>query len=74
MDAVFNKWWLHALMKPSENGLLSNCSPESNFTIQLAQAVKVLKAIFYDKPISESTFSPIEKEFIIEQQYFLHIL
>lgn len=53
MDILFTKWWMHGLLKPLECGLLKNCAPELGFIKDLKEVVKILKVIFYDKPVSD---------------------
>ena len=54
-DILFNKWWTRALMKPAENGLLTNCEPEVSFVRVLKEAIRVLKLVFSNKTISSYT-------------------
>lgn len=71
MDILFNKWWLLAFMKPSENGLLRNCANENSFILQLKPVVKVLKAVLYDKSIDGvSTESTLISSFVTSKKYF----
>ena len=53
MDLLFQKWWLHALMKPEENGLLKSCAIEHVFIMQLMPVLKVLKNVLYGKLLDD---------------------
>jgi len=69
MDILFTKWWMHGLLKPLECGLLKNCAPEFGFVKDLKEVVKILKVIFYDKPITDLSIDiPGLEEFIIKKK------
>eukprot|EP01022_Parablepharisma_sp_SALTPOND_P033601 TRINITY_DN89110_c0_g1_i1.p1 TRINITY_DN89110_c0_g1~~TRINITY_DN89110_c0_g1_i1.p1 ORF type:complete len:1013 (-),score=106.12 TRINITY_DN89110_c0_g1_i1:723-3668(-) len=47
MDFIFHKWWLTALMKPQENGLVEICTTDSCFSKKVVYILKILRAVFY---------------------------
>ena len=75
MDVLFTKWWMHGLLRPLECGLLRNCASEREFMIDMKEVVKILKVVFYDKPVSDLiSFTPAISQFVISSQYFLNDL
>ena len=49
MEILFDRWWMRALTRPTENGLLKNCGSEIVFVKELMEVFKVLKLIFLDR-------------------------
>jgi len=69
MDILFTKWWMHALLKPLECGLLKSCAPEQGFMTDLKQVVKVLKVILYNKSVPDLNINiPGLEVFITEKK------
>jgi len=68
-EILLDKWWITALMKPGECGLLKSCIEEELFINDLKEVMKVLKLVFSNKCIADVEFpSKAIKEFVIQNQ------
>ena len=78
MDLLYNRWWQKALSKPSASGLLTNCSVEDTFVVQLAFPLKILSWIFFMKNVKDINDESLLlheleiRKFVEEKQYVLY--
>ena len=69
IQILFYKWWLRALVKPSENRLIKNCNDLNKFMKLLKEAIEILKLIISENPLSKTKqISETEKNFILSKR------
>ena len=69
MEVLFNKWWRRGLLRPSVNGLLTNCGAETPFVMKMMKVLKILKLVFEDDISSEMFPSKQIEDFVMNKRY-----
>ena len=70
VDVIFHLWWYPIMGQPAQYGLAKGCRVEPEFLNNVYTIIKVLNAVFYQKPLEEnSSFPSCVNDFILKKSY-----
>ncbi len=71
MDVLYTKWWMTAILRPMEYGLLGMCATDKVFSQCTLFIMRTLRAIFCRIAESEKLkFSPSVLRYVKSKEYF----
>jgi len=74
IELLFEKWWLPALMSPTEFGIIACTAPEHSYLSIMLSIMKTLKSVLYNWPMEGGTeFAITVNSYITYKSYFCYI-
>ncbi|MDR3547342.1 MAG: hypothetical protein P4M11_03540 [Candidatus Pacebacteria bacterium] len=74
IDLIFEKWWLPALMSPTEHGIVTCICAEESYLTTMLSVIRALQTVLYSRPLEDdSEFAREVNKFAANKLYCLAI-